>query len=70
MFKITKKKDDTSLGVRVLRASLGGNAEVGYYLTYRGTLPEIKELLEKALAAIKFIKEEPNISDDEGKQFA
>lgn len=69
--KIVKKKDDISLGVRVLRVSLGGNPDVGgYYCTYRGTLVEVIELLEKALEEVKKLKKEPEISPDDGKKFA
>jgi hypothetical protein len=35
--------------VRVLRISLGGVAERGYYCTFRGEPAEVIELLEKAL---------------------
>jgi hypothetical protein len=67
---IYKKQDDTSLGFKVLRASLGGTKEQGYYVTYRGDLPEIIELLETCLPALKAMPQEPPTSPDDGKKYA
>ena len=68
--KIIKKRDDTSLGFKVLRASLGGSKPEGYYVTYRGDLPEIIELVEACLAELKTLEQEPPISPDDGKRYA
>lgn len=67
---IIKKQDDRNLGVRVLRVSLGGTPDTGYYMTYRGTLVEVVELLEDALQAAKSLKKEPEITPDMGKKYA
>ena len=68
--KIIKKQDDTRLGLKVLRASLGGNAAVGYYITYRGSKEEILDLLKQGVEAMEALKDEPAISPDEGKMYA
>jgi hypothetical protein len=69
--KVIKKADDTRLGTKVLRASLGGNPIVGYYVTYRGDIQEIIKLTEDCLATLKALEgKEPEISPDDGKIFA
>ena len=68
--KIIKKQDDTKLGLTVLRASLGGNAAVGYYITYRGSKEEILDLLKQGVDAMEKLETEPEISPDEGKMYA
>ena len=68
---IYKKPDDVSLGIKVLRISIGG--PVGgdkAYITYRGNLEEVQWLLQLAAKALSEVKEEPPISPNDGKQFA
>lgn len=39
--------------VKVLRASIGGNDHIGYYLTFRGEPEEIVDMLEMMAQAAK-----------------
>lgn len=68
--KIIKKADDLTFGEKVLRVSLGGNPMIGYYVTYRGTKNECIKLMEDCLRAMKILDKEPEISPDDGKQYA
>lgn len=63
------KKQDDPLAVRI---SIGGFKTMGNmgYLTYRGDLEQVKLLLANALAGLKDVKTEPEISDDDGKKYA
>jgi hypothetical protein len=47
--KIIRKPDDPQ---GVLRASLGGTREIGFYLVYRGDTGDILHLLAHAMEAI------------------
>ncbi len=67
---VTKKADDLSLGEKVLRISIGGNMEHGAYITYRGDLREVQELLNEVAKRFSGIAEELEISPDEGKRYA
>lgn len=40
-----------------LRASIGGRAEIGYYLTYRGDLADIVPMLRDVLKAAEGLDE-------------
>lgn len=68
--KIIKKADDMTFKEKVLRVSLGGNPAFGYYVTYRGTKEECIKLIEDCLNAMKALDKEPEISPDDGKQYA
>lgn len=68
--KIIKKTDDLSLGVRIIRISVGGYSPKESYMTYRGTLVEVIEFLETALDEAKRLEKEPEVSPDEGKKYA
>lgn len=50
--KIIKEPDDPLC----LRASIGGNKEMGYYITYRGDLKEVRVMLKEVLRATDLIK--------------
>jgi len=71
--KVTKKASD-ELGI--VRVSLGGDAELGYYCVYRGTKEQAIECIAHALQAMEGMAEvlgpdrEPDIQPDGGKQFA
>ncbi len=67
---VTKKADDLSLGMKVLRISIGGNMEQGAYITYRGDLREVQELLSEVARRFSGIAEELELSPDEGKRYA
>jgi len=54
----------------VLRISIGGNMEHGAYITYRGDLREVQELLNEVARRFSGIAEELEISPDEGKRYA
>jgi hypothetical protein len=47
--KVTKLSDDPIC----LRASIGGRAGKGFYISYRGDEREVIEAVEQALAALK-----------------
>lgn len=66
---ITKKADDLSLGEKVLRISIGGNAE-NAYITYRGDLQEIQALLNSVAKRFSLLTEDLEISPDDGKKLA
>jgi len=66
---VTKKANDLSLGEKVLRISIGGNMEQAY-ITYRGDLREVQELLNEVARRFNLIAEELEISPDEGKRYA
>jgi len=66
---IIKKADDTSLGEKVLRISIGGFPDKAY-ITYRGDLGEIQSLLWDVTRAFAQLIEEPPISPDDGKKYA
>ena len=66
---VIKKADDLSLGAKVLRISIGGYPELAY-ITYRGDLGEIQQLLERVSQAFGQLTEEPPVSPDDGKQYA
>jgi len=66
---VTKKADDLSLGEKVLRISIGGDMEQAY-ITYRGDLREVQELLNVVAQKFSLIAEELEISSDEGKRYA
>lgn len=68
--KIIKKKDDLSLGTKVIRVSLGGNKQAGYYCTYRGTLQEAKEVIVEVMKELSTLEKEPDITPDLGKRYA
>jgi hypothetical protein len=65
---IVKKQDD-SMAVRI---SIGGFKMVGNngYITYRGDLDSVKLLLANAIAALNKLEKEPEISPDDGKNYA
>ena len=66
---VIKKADDRSLGAKVLRLSIGGDQD-GAYLTYRGDLDEVQQLLRKVTKAFMQLEVEPPVSPDEGKRYA
>ncbi len=66
---ITKKADDLSLGEKVLRISIGGNAEEAY-ITYRGDLAEVQALLKQVARRFSLLAEDLEVSPDDGKRFA
>src|SRR5216683_6615137 len=66
---ITKKADDLSLGEKVLRISIGGNAEEAY-ITYRGDLAEVQALLKQVARRFSLLAEDLEVSPDDGKKFA
>jgi len=72
--KVVKKRDDP-LGVG--RVSLGGpivleEGATGFYLVYRGPIEQAEMILQVCLGALKAqrVVGEPEISPDDGKQFA
>jgi hypothetical protein len=67
--KIMKKADDTTTvpGKNILRVSLGGTFEDGYYIVYRGDADKIRELLTYALLNLHRMKEEPPIEPEDGR---
>lgn len=67
---VIKKKDDTNLGTKIIRVSCGGREDIGYYVTYRGTKEEAIKVLFACLHKLQDLKEEPEISPDDGKKFA
>ena len=68
---VVKKADDTSLGEKVLRISIGGlPGDDKAYLTYRGDLYEVQVLLAKVMQKFAELREEPPISPDDGKKYA
>ncbi len=66
---ITKKADDLSLGEKVLRISIGGNAEKAY-ITYRGDLAEVQALLSQVAKRFSLLTEDLEVSPDDGKHYA
>jgi hypothetical protein len=69
---ITKKADDPA---GILRISLGGDSEIGFYCEYRGTKEAAADALllaakAMALLVVAYGAEEPAIVSDEGKKFA
>lgn len=66
---VIKKADDRSLGEKVLRISIGGFPDKAY-ITYRGDLGEIQNLLADVIRAFAELQEEPPISPDDGKKYA
>ncbi len=67
---VTKKADDLSLGMKVLRISIGGTMEQGAYITYRGDLQEVQALLAEVATHFSHLSHEPEISPDDGKRYA
>jgi hypothetical protein len=72
--KITKKADDPR---GVVRVSVGGSPDIGgWYLVYRGSKEEAIQALSATLQALKTVAgaigpdREPDISPDDGKQYA
>jgi hypothetical protein len=67
--KVIKKPDDTTAVPRknVLRVSLGGTFEDGYYCVYRGKIDDIRELLTYALLHLHRMKEEPPTEPEDGR---
>ena len=52
-FHLQKEHDDPD---GVLRASIGGTPEAGYYIVYRGDNQKVIEMLEKILEQLKLPK--------------
>lgn len=67
--KVVKKSDDFSLGMKVLRISIGGTGDDAY-ITYRGDLREVQRLLKKVNTAFSAMTKEPPITPDEDHQYA
>lgn len=63
--KEIKKRDDSI----ALRISIGGNNELSYCV-YRGDLKKIQMLLSKVTEEMVALKDEPEISPDDGKKYA
>jgi len=68
--RITKQPDDPH---GILRISLGGIPEIGYYCVYRGTKEQVIDCLGKALIAMKAMASqlktnEPDIEPDLDKE--
>lgn len=63
------KKQDDPIAIRI---SIGGGKTVGNssYITYRGNLDEVKLLLAQINQEFQKLKQEPEISPDDGKRFA
>lgn len=70
IIKVIKKADDRTLGMKVLRISIGGDMENGAYITYRGDLDDVQRLLTAVTTAFLALTDEPEISPDEGKKYA
>ena len=66
---VYKKRDDLSLGTKVMRISIGGFPDKAY-ITYRGDLDEVQSLLKDVVQAFSQLHEEAPISPDDGKHFA
>lgn len=69
---VIKKADDRSLGAKVLRISIGsveGSPDQAY-ITYRGNLNEVQQLLQDVDRTFAGLTEEPPISPDDGKKYA
>ncbi len=66
---VIKKADDRSLGEKVLRISIGGFPDKAY-ITYRGDLSEIQNLLWDVALEFAKLLEEPPTSPDDGKKYA
>lgn len=66
---VIKKPDDLSLGMKVLRISIGGTSSEAY-VTYRGDLREVQQFLREVVEVFGRLDTEPPISPDDGKQFA
>ena len=71
--KITRKPDsfvpDGKGGqIEVLRISAGGNGDYGFYLTYRGTLEDVKALIKLIDKALEPIEKELDITPDDDKR--
>jgi len=67
--KVTKKADDLSLGMNVLRISIGGSPDAAY-ITYRGDLAEVQKLLQDVTRVFSELQHEPPVSPDDGKRYA
>ena len=68
---VIKRAADRSLGVKVLRISIGGiPGDDKAYITYRGNLGEIQKLLADVAREFAQVQEEPPISPDDGKHYA
>jgi hypothetical protein len=67
--KIIKKPQDVLSvpGKTVLRASIGGTFEEGYYIVYRGEVDQIREMMIHCLLELTRMKEEPQISPEDGR---
>ncbi len=65
---VTKKKDDPM----ALRISIGGFKEAGEnaYITYRGDLEEVQKLLTIVAEQFQKLQVEPEVSPNDGKQYA
>lgn len=68
--QVIKKADDISLGINVIRISIGGTMEHGLYITYRGNLDEVKKVLALVTQNFLTLTDEPSISPDDGKKYA
>ena len=66
---VIKKADDTSLGEKVLRISIGGYPDKAY-ITYRGDLDEVQKMLTDVTRTFAQLTEEAPISPDDGKHYA
>jgi hypothetical protein len=69
---ITKKPDDPA---GILRISLGGDSEIGFYCDYSGSKEQAADALllaakAMALLVVAYGTEEPAIVSDDGKKFA
>jgi hypothetical protein len=64
VFQIIKRPDDIGTGQKILRIMIGGNAKKGYYITYRGNLTDIKDLLGSAYKSLTFTTKEPPVIPD------
>lgn len=68
---VIKKADDHIEGQKVLRISIGGAPGCNEaYITYRGNLREIQQLLREVADSFGELNTEPPISPDGGKKFA
>ena len=63
------KKEDDPIAIRI---SIGGFKQVGNkgYITYRGNLDLVKLLLANVVDILNQLKQEPEISEDDGKRYA
>ena len=66
---VIKKAIDYVNGEKVLRISIGGFPDKAY-ITYRGSLHEVKKMLADVTRAFDELEEEPSISPDGGKKYA